>query len=81
VAAVAAGPTLKAQSPTSPIAKTIAKIDTLHGDLLTDNYFWLREKTNPEVISYLNAENAFTAAHMKHTDASWARTPPRSATK
>jgi len=51
------------------VAKIAAKIDTLHGDVRIDNYFWIREKSNPEVISYLNAENAYTAAKMKHTEA------------
>ena len=60
---------LAAQDLTPPSAKVIARIDTLHGDIRTDNYFWIREKTNPEVISYLNAENAYTAAKMKHTEA------------
>ena len=32
----------------------------LHGDSRVDNYFWLRERENPEVISYLEAENAYT---------------------
>ncbi|HUQ99286.1 MAG TPA: hypothetical protein VM166_07530, partial [Gemmatimonadaceae bacterium] len=52
-----------------PVAKVIPKIDTLHGDVLTDNYFWIRDKNNPEVIAYLNQENAYTAARMKHTEA------------
>ena len=60
---------LAAQDLTPPSAKVIARIDTLHGDIRTDNYFWIREKTNPEVISYLNAESAYTAARMKHTEA------------
>src|ERR1035437_506342 len=60
---------LAAQDLTPPSAKVIARIDTLHGDIRTDNYFWIREKTNPDVISYLNAENAYTAARMKHTEA------------
>ncbi|HEX9084384.1 MAG TPA: S9 family peptidase [Gemmatimonadaceae bacterium] len=68
VAAIWAPP-LSAQDPAPPIAKTVARIDTLHGDIRTDNYFWIREKTNPDVISYLNAENAYTAAKMKHTEA------------
>src|SRR5688572_12643398 len=59
---------LSAQEPTAPRAKTVARVDTLHGDVRTDNYFWLREKTNPEVISYLEQENAYTAARMKHTE-------------
>lgn len=63
------GSNLTAQETIGPPVATIKpKIATLHGDILTDNYFWLREKTNPEVISYLNAENAYTTARMKHTE-------------
>jgi len=70
IAAVVALTTgLPAQNTTPPKAKVVARIDTLHGDVRTDNYFWLREKTNPEVISYLEQENAYTAAKMKHTEA------------
>ena len=68
VVSLSAAP-LAAQDLAPPVAKTIAKIDTIHGDVITDNYFWIREKTNPQVISYLNAENAYTAAKMKHTEA------------
>jgi oligopeptidase B len=32
----------------------------LHGDVRIDNYFWLKERDNPEVIAYLDAENAYT---------------------
>ena len=32
----------------------------LHGDVRVDNYYWLRERENPEVIAYLNAENDYT---------------------
>jgi oligopeptidase B len=56
-----------AQSP--PVARQIPKVDTLNGEVRVDNYFWLREKTNPEVVAYLEAENAYTAAGMKHTEA------------
>ncbi len=52
-----------------PLARRIAKVDTLHGDVRVDQYYWLREKTNPEVIKYLEAENAWTAQGMKHTEA------------
>lgn len=38
-----------------------------HGDVREDNYFWLRERENPEVIAYLNAENAYTDTMMMHT--------------
>ncbi len=50
-----------------PVAKIIPKIDTLHGDIRVDNYYWLRDRTNPEVIKYLEAENAYTDAIMKST--------------
>src|SRR5262245_38614886 len=44
-----------------PVARQIPKVDTLHGEVRVDDYFWLREKTNPEVTAYLEAENAYTA--------------------
>jgi oligopeptidase B len=58
-----------AQDVTPPVATVRPRIDTLHGDVRTDNYFWIREKTNPQVIAYLNAENVYTAAKTKHTEA------------
>jgi oligopeptidase B len=60
---------LDAQDLKPPVATVKPKIDTLHGDIRTDNYFWIREKTNPDVIAYLNAENEYTTARMKHTEA------------
>jgi oligopeptidase B len=60
---------LDAQDLKPPVATVKPKIDTLHGDVRTDNYFWIREKANPDVIAYLNAENAYTTARMKHTEA------------
>ncbi|MGI9173339.1 MAG: S9 family peptidase [Chthoniobacterales bacterium] len=47
-----------------PVAPKKPKIVGLHGDKIEDPYFWLREKENPEVLSYLKAENAYTAAVM-----------------
>jgi oligopeptidase B len=40
----------------------------LHGDRRIDAYAWLREKENPEVIAYLNAENAYTDALLRDTE-------------
>jgi len=57
-----------AQYAAPPLAKKIPRIDTLHGEILVDNYFWLRQRENPEVIAYLEAENKFTEAMMKHTE-------------
>ena len=53
---------------TPPVAKVIPRADALHGETRTDNYFWLRERDNPEVIEYLKAESKYTEAMMKHTE-------------
>ncbi|MEP7085851.1 MAG: S9 family peptidase [Gemmatimonadota bacterium] len=68
-AMIAQTASLAAQQPAGPVATTIARVDTLHGDVRIDNYFWLREKSNPKVIAYLDSENAYTAAGMHHTEA------------
>src|SRR2546428_1496574 len=52
-----------------PVAKVVPKVDPLHGEVRVDNYYWLRDKKNPEVLAYLEAENAYTAGMMKHTEA------------
>ena len=54
---------------TPPTAKRIPKTDTLHGDVRTDDYFWMRDKSDPDVLAYLEAENAYTAAALKGTEA------------
>src|SRR5262245_24074823 len=55
--------------PAPPVAKVKPRFQILHKEERTDNYYWLREKSNPEVITYLEAENAYTAARMRHTEA------------
>jgi oligopeptidase B len=40
----------------------------LFGDIRIDDYYWLREKKNPDVIGYLNEENQYTGQMMRHTD-------------
>ena len=55
---------LDPKAATPPTADKKPKIVGLHGDKITDNYFWLREKENPKVIDYLKAENAYTGAVM-----------------
>jgi len=52
---------------TPPTAKIEPKTTIIHSDTLIDNYAWLREKSNPEVIQYLEDENAYTEAIMKPT--------------
>jgi len=48
-----------------PVAPQVEHQEVRHGATVTDNYFWLREKANPEVRKYLEAENAYTAAMTK----------------
>ncbi len=51
-----------------PIARRQETIHTIHGHRLADDYAWLREKTSPEVIAFLEQENAYTVAVMKPTE-------------
>ena len=55
--------------PHPPVAPKIPKVDTLHGDIRQDDYFWLREKDNPDVLAYLRAENAYTDEVLGETKA------------
>src|SRR6266576_7061564 len=52
-----------------PTTEKKPKITDINGDRMVDNYFWLREKSNPSVIAHLEAENAYGAALMKPTEA------------
>jgi oligopeptidase B len=54
--------------PAPPVAKKVPKTTEINGRELVDNYFWLRDKQNPEVAAYLQAENAYTDAVMKPTE-------------
>ncbi|MFO7933547.1 MAG: hypothetical protein R6U78_05645, partial [Bacteroidales bacterium] len=48
-----------------PIAEKRPRELTIHGHTRIDPYYWLRERGNPEVIAYLEAENAYREAMMK----------------
>ncbi|HXI84560.1 MAG TPA: S9 family peptidase [Verrucomicrobiae bacterium] len=50
-----------------PIAKKVPHITTIHGERLVDNYYWLRQKDNPEVLAYLRAEDVYAEWFMKPT--------------
>ena len=54
--------------PEPPVAEIVPKTLEAHGDVRVDNYFWMRERENPKVIEYLNAENAYTDAVMAHAE-------------
>ena len=52
-----------------PMAKKVAHTMELFGDVRVDNYYWLRDDTrsSPEVLSYLQQENAYTQSLMSTT--------------
>src|SRR5271155_4736736 len=43
----------------APVARREPRTVEMHGDRRVDEYAWLREKSNPEVRAYLEAENAY----------------------
>src|SRR6266511_2745935 len=51
-----------------PVARKIPKIDIVHGERREDDYVWLRQKDDPEVVTHLRAENAYTGTVMKPTE-------------
>ena len=54
----------RSYSPAPSAEKRPVKLE-LHGDTRIDDYFWLRDRENPEVIAYLTAENAYTQQKLK----------------
>ena len=58
-----------ADSPAPPLARREPVESLLHGDRRVDHYAWLRQKENPEVIAYLEAENGYTETILKPTEA------------
>src|ERR1035437_3086427 len=55
--------------PSPPVAKKVPHVTEVNGHKMEDDYFWLRDKPNPEVRAYLEAENGYTDAVMKPTEA------------
>lgn len=53
-----------------PVAKVVPKKIEVNGDTRIDNYFWLRDdaRKDPEVLKYLEAENAYTESVLKGTE-------------
>src|SRR4051812_189784 len=54
--------------PAAPVAPVKPHVDARHGDIRPDEYRWLRERDNPEVLAYLDAENEYTRQVMQHTE-------------
>ncbi len=59
---------MKEPTATPPIAAKKPKDLTIHGHTRGDEYFWLNDRENPEVIKYLTDENTYTKAIMADTD-------------
>src|SRR5215471_9425022 len=55
-------------APAPPVAKKIHTENHINGGALVDDYRWLRDKSNPEVAQYLEAENAYADGIMKPTE-------------
>ncbi len=51
-----------------PIAQRRGVARTLHSETVTDDYAWLRDRGNPEVLAHLEAENAYSAAATAHLE-------------
>ncbi|HJZ48850.1 MAG TPA: S9 family peptidase [Roseiflexaceae bacterium] len=50
-----------------PVARRIPHAVSLHGETWDDPYYWLRDRSNPEVLAYLKAENEYLEQAMRHT--------------
>ena len=66
VLVLAAGDT--SSPPAPPVAKKEPRITEINGRKLVDDYYWLRDKKNPDVRAYLEAENSYTDAVIKPTE-------------
>lgn len=53
---------------TPPMVEKKPTVLNYHGQKFIDNYYWLREKENPNVINYLNDENNYTNLVLKDTE-------------
>jgi oligopeptidase B len=55
------------QTPEPPLAARRPHVHTTHGDERVDDWYWLRDRDDPAVIAYLEAENAYHEAMTAHT--------------
>jgi oligopeptidase B len=68
LAAPAAVPARDPMGATPPTAKRVPHKLEQHGETRIDDFYWIKDKTNKDVIKYLEAENAYTAAVLKPTE-------------
>jgi oligopeptidase B len=52
-----------------PRARTSPQKLEKNGNVRVDDYYWMKDRENPEVVAYLNLENAYTDSMMRHTEA------------
>ena len=50
-----------------PIADIIPYYHKIHGHVRVDNYYWMKDRGNPEVIDYLDRENDYYQKNTAHT--------------
>ena len=56
---------MTSDSPPPPVAPRVPHVHEAHGDRRPDDYHWLRNRDDPEVTAYLEAENAYADAVME----------------
>ena len=52
----------------TPICKKKPELLSIHNQERIDDYYWLNDRENPEVIHYLNSENSYTDSQLKNTE-------------
>ncbi|KAF9276742.1 hypothetical protein BGZ68_009776 [Mortierella alpina] len=61
------GRNIELPSPPICAAKPEVKVN-VHGDEVVDNYSWLKDRENPEVLKYIEDENQYAIAALSHTE-------------
>jgi oligopeptidase B len=60
-------PNISAQTLSAPVSKKGTKVYTEHGRQRADDYFWMNDPSDSNVINHLKAENTYVDGYMKHT--------------
>ena len=61
-------PVAEVTQPEPPLARAIPRVHTIHGETRIDEYHWMRDRDDPEVLAHLEAENRYTESVMRHTE-------------
>ena len=56
------------EQPSPPVARAVPRVEVVHGETRVDDYYWMRDRNDPEVVAYLDAENRHTESVMRHTE-------------